>query len=97
MKYTITILYLCMFARVSFCMVQFRTISKNWLGQAVVAAGLAFQFNPIAPALADAIPLVGARAPDFNLPSTLGKDISLKDLAGKRTVLYFYPVQNAKY
>ncbi|MBL8857325.1 MAG: peroxiredoxin [Planctomycetes bacterium] len=30
-------------------------------------------------------------APDFNLPSTSGKSISLKELRGKRVVLYFYP------
>jgi peroxiredoxin Q/BCP len=34
---------------------------------------------------------VGKRAPDFSLPSTLGKSISLKDYAGKKIVLYFYP------
>lgn len=34
----------------------------------------------------------GTNAPDFVLPSNTGKDISLKSLAGKRTVLYFYPV-----
>ena len=30
-------------------------------------------------------------APAFSLPSTTGKDISLKDLKGKKVVLYFYP------
>ena len=45
----------------------------------------------ISPAFADSIPAIGAPAPDFTLPSNAGKDISLKDLAGKRTVLYFYP------
>mmetsp|Transcript_19747 Transcript_19747/g.62823 ORF Transcript_19747/g.62823 Transcript_19747/m.62823 type:complete len:260 (-) Transcript_19747:64-843(-) len=36
-------------------------------------------------------PPVGAAAPDFTLPSTTGKDISLKDLTAKGlTVLYFY-------
>ncbi|WP_448530147.1 peroxiredoxin [Raineya sp.] len=35
---------------------------------------------------------VGTLAPDFTLPSTSGKNISLsKDLAGKPCVLYFYP------
>ena len=37
--------------------------------------------------------LTGTNAPDFSLPSNTGKDISLKSLAGKRTVLYFYPVR----
>lgn len=35
---------------------------------------------------------LGAYAPDFTLPSTSAKKISLsKDLAGKAVILYFYP------
>ena len=30
-------------------------------------------------------------APNFNLPSNTGKNISLKDLRGKNVVMYFYP------
>jgi peroxiredoxin Q/BCP len=30
-------------------------------------------------------------APAFSLPSTAGKNIALKDLKGKKIVLYFYP------
>ena len=37
---------------------------------------------------------VGKKAPDFTLPSTLGKNIGLKDFAGKKIVLYFYPKDN---
>src|SRR3989338_581714 len=34
----------------------------------------------------------GAKAPEFTLPSSTGKEISLKDFKGKnRVVLYFYP------
>jgi peroxiredoxin Q/BCP len=33
----------------------------------------------------------GDKAPDFNLSSDEGGDIRLKDLAGRTTVLYFYP------
>eukprot|EP01039_Chlorochromonas_danica_P009410 gene9410-10394_t len=41
--------------------------------------------------LADAIPVVGTSAPEFSLPSNAGGPISLGDLKGKWTVLYFYP------
>jgi peroxiredoxin Q/BCP len=34
---------------------------------------------------------VGAKAPDFSLPTGGGGRISLKDLKGKKVVLYFYP------
>lgn len=36
-------------------------------------------------------PKVGDTAPDFALPSTRGKDISLKEFKGSDIILYFYP------
>lgn len=37
----------------------------------------------------------GDRAPEFRLPSTTGKDITLKEFRGKmNVVLYFYPKDN---
>ncbi len=33
----------------------------------------------------------GDRAPDFTLPTGTGDRVSLKDLRGKKVVLYFYP------
>ena len=33
----------------------------------------------------------GSVAPDFTLPSSTGKDVSLHALRGKKVVLYFYP------
>lgn len=37
---------------------------------------------------------VGSKAPDFRLKTDDGKEISLKELKGKRVVLYFYPRAN---
>lgn len=34
---------------------------------------------------------VGDRAPDFTLPDDSGKAVRLKELRGRRVVLYFYP------
>jgi peroxiredoxin Q/BCP len=36
-------------------------------------------------------PKIGDVAPDFRLPSTRGKDITLKEFKGKDVILYFYP------
>ena len=36
----------------------------------------------------------GRKAPAFNLPSSTGGKLSLKDLAGKYVILYFYPRDN---
>lgn len=49
---------------------------------ALVAGTLAF---------AAEIPTVGSKAPGFSLPSQEGKQVALKDFAGKWVVLYFYP------
>lgn len=59
---------------------------------ACIATGVSLQFlaSPF-PSNADAIPTIGASAPDFTLPSNAGKSISLPDIKGKWTVLYFYP------
>ena len=42
-------------------------------------------------ALGEIMPDVGDPAPDFALPSDDGRTITLKDLRGKKVVLYFYP------
>lgn len=44
--------------------------------------------------MSDVKPVVGSKAPDFNLPSTSGKEVSLLDYAGKNVVLYFYSKDN---
>jgi len=36
----------------------------------------------------------GRKAPAFNLPSSAGGKLALKDLAGKFVILYFYPRDN---
>ncbi len=37
---------------------------------------------------------VGAKAPAFRLLSDEGKDVALKDFAGQRVLLFFYPKAN---
>jgi peroxiredoxin Q/BCP len=37
---------------------------------------------------------VGKKAPAFTLFSDSGKKLALKDLLGKKVVLYFYPKDN---
>ncbi len=37
---------------------------------------------------------VGMKAPEFTLKDKDGRDVSLKDLLGKKVVLYFYPRDN---
>ena len=37
---------------------------------------------------------VGDKAPEFSLPASTGSTVSLKDLEGKKFVLYFYPKDN---
>ena len=36
----------------------------------------------------------GDKAPAFSLPAQDGKKVSLKDFAGNRVVVYFYPRAN---
>ena len=38
-----------------------------------------------------ASPKVGDKAPDFALPTGSGEKLTLKDLKGKKVILYFYP------
>ncbi len=35
---------------------------------------------------------VGQKAPDFTLPTHLGKSVTLSDLHGKNVVLVFFPL-----
>ncbi len=37
---------------------------------------------------------IGDKAPQFSLPTGDGKTLALKDLTGKKVVLYFYPKDN---
>ena len=37
---------------------------------------------------------VGKKAPQFTLPDSDGKKVSLKDYLGKKVILYFYPKDN---
>lgn len=37
---------------------------------------------------------IGEQAPDFSLPSESGVTVSLRDFAGEKLVLYFFPKAN---
>ncbi len=37
---------------------------------------------------------IGAKAPAFRLESDEGQEIALKDFAGRRVLLFFYPKAN---
>ncbi|MGH8370542.1 MAG: peroxiredoxin, partial [Gammaproteobacteria bacterium] len=39
-------------------------------------------------------PMVGKKAPDFELPATREQNVKLSKLKGKDVVLYFYPRDN---
>lgn len=41
--------------------------------------------------MANAKLAVGDKAPDFTLPDSTGKDVSLSDYAGQHVIVYFYP------
>jgi cytochrome oxidase Cu insertion factor (SCO1/SenC/PrrC family) len=59
---------------------------KLWLS---ALAGVLFTALSLAAAAAD-VPAVGAKAPDFALPSSTGKEIKLGDFAGKKAVVLFF-------
>ena len=66
-----------------------RSFFKNAAGVSALTIGALGIEVP--QAFADGLPAVNAAAPSFSLPSNRGKEISLSDLKGKWTVLYFYP------
>lgn len=57
-----------------------------------LAVGSWLNFTPTAVALGGILPAINQPAPQFTLPTNTGNgEISLADLRGKWTVLYFYP------
>ena len=87
----LTILILFITASISYTFQLYNNRLLKKIASTVISTGILFNFNNN-PVFADAIPVIGADAPDFNLPSNdNGKVYSLADINNKRTVLYFYP------
>jgi hypothetical protein len=53
--------------------------------------GYPFSGVALAEEMTMALKKKGAKAPDFKLPSDAGDEVRLKDLRGKKVVLFFYP------
>lgn len=68
-------------------------LGKGILGGAAAAFAGAFTLTTGPQKVRADVPAEGIEAPDFSLPSSLGKALSLSDLtkSGKYTVLYFFP------
>ncbi len=61
-------------------------VTRRTVGIVLLGAALGMSPVVISPRLAGAVE-VGEQAPEFQLPSTTGGDISLKDFRGKKFVL----------
>jgi thioredoxin-dependent peroxiredoxin len=69
-------------------------LAKLWrsLGIVIALIGLIFCFDSPVYALGGKLPSLNEPAPSFNLPTNTGsKNISLSDLRGKWSIVYFYP------
>lgn len=68
-------------------------LTKGLLGGAAAAFASTFTLTTGPQKVNADVPAEGIDAPDFSLPSSLGKDLALADLkkSGKYTVLYFFP------
>lgn len=68
-------------------------LSKGIVGGAAAAFASTFTLTTAPPKVRADVPAEGIEAPDFTLPSSLGKSLSLADLVKtkKYTVLYFFP------
>ena len=63
----------------------------NKIFLAIMAVGSALSAAAIAATDTQMQPQTGSPAPDFNLTTSDGSQVSLNDYKGKWVVLYFYP------
>jgi methionine-R-sulfoxide reductase len=74
-----------------FAILAITTLTPAVLGVARAPASDRSKEAPMSASATSALPALGQTAPNFTLPSTTGRDVTLSQFKGRTVVLYFYP------